>query len=127
MTAPVPKWPSDLVRKRNNQRLLAKRTGWPDGALQACWGLMDRHPGWHVSWMDENTTPGFEHPAGYWATNDSVPQHAAEAFRTDARELEETIAGQPPPHDYGSRSWLRPCAWCQMHPPPAIAARRVRL
>lgn len=120
---PYPKWPAELGMKRNNQLLLAERLGWPEGALQACWELEDRHPGWHVSWMGENVTPGWERPAGFWAVNDSVAQHAVEAFRVDVRELEEVLADEPPPHVYGTSSHMRWCDWCLAHP----ASRPVKL
>jgi hypothetical protein len=96
MTA-YPKWPSELAMKRNNQRLIAERTGWPDGALQACADLEDRHPGWHVSWMNENTTPGWERPAGFYASNPSRG-HAVtknEAFAPTAAELEPLLVEVP--------------------------------
>jgi hypothetical protein len=114
---PYPKWPSDLHRRRNNLRLIAERTGWPDGVLQGCVDLEDRYPGWYVSWMPENINAGFERPAGYWATNNTIPQHHVEAFRTDLRELAEVLADEIPEHDYGTSAHLRPCAWCVAHTP----------
>jgi hypothetical protein len=110
MTAPAPKWPSDLMRK--NQRILADRQHWPEGALQACVDLEDHNPGWYVSWLSENVTSGFERPAGFWATyDDPGGHHDAEAFDTDAGKLGERIA-EVPPHDYD----LKGCAWCYAHP-----------
>jgi hypothetical protein len=109
MTAPAPKWPSDLARKRNNRRLIAERTGWPEGALQACADLEDRHPGWHVSWMSENTGPGFERPAGFWASH-PTGGHAVkkiEAFAATAEELVPLLV-EVPEHCYG----VHGCEWC---------------
>jgi hypothetical protein len=71
---------------RRNQRVLAGRLRWPAGALEACWTLEDRHDGWHVSWLAENTTPGFERPAGFRATLHGV--HDVEVDAPTAAELE---------------------------------------
>lgn len=106
MTA-YPKYPSELARR--NQRILAGKFRWPDGALEACWDLENRHPGWRVSWLGENLLPGFERPAGFWAAlHDGM--HQAEAIRADAAELAEVMAGVPE-HDYG----VQGCAWCMRH------------
>jgi hypothetical protein len=101
--------PSDLARKRNNQRLIAERTGWPDGALQACADLEDRHPGWHVSWMAENATPGWERAAGFWASHPRGAHavEAIEAFAPTAAELEPLLV-EVPEHCYS----VRGCDWC---------------
>lgn len=48
-----------------NRRILAERTGWPDGALQACEDFDARHPGWHCTWLEANTIKGWERPAGF--------------------------------------------------------------
>jgi hypothetical protein len=101
---PVPQWPSSLSRR--NQKLMSDRCGWPEGALLACWRLQHRHPGWHVSWMPENVTPGFEHPAGFWAVYDHHV-HRTEAFSPSADELESLLVGVPD-HDWS----VRGCAWC---------------
>lgn len=100
-----PKWPSDLARKRNNQRIIAEALHWPDGALQACADLEDRHPGWGVSWMHENTTPGFERAAGFYATCEHYT-HRVEVNAATAAELESLL--DVPEHDYS----VKGCAWC---------------
>jgi len=104
-----PKWPSDFARVRNNQRLIAERTGWPDGTLQACVDLEDRHPDWHVSWMPENATPGWERPAGFYASHPTGGHTVKkiEAFAPTAAELEPLLF-EVPQHD---RS-IRGCGWC---------------
>jgi hypothetical protein len=105
-----PKWPSDLARKRNNQRLIAERTGWPEGALQACADLEDRHPGWHVSWMNENVTPGWERPAGFSASHPGGSHAVKElkAFAATAEELEPLLI-EVPEHDFSKRG----CDFCR--------------
>jgi hypothetical protein len=104
---------------RRNQAILAKRTGWPAGALEACSDLEDRFPGWHVSWLAENRIAGFERPAGYWAVNVVDPFHHAEAFREDLGELTELLVEGVPKHAWG----LDECWWCMRH----SDARRVKL
>lgn len=104
-----PKWPSEFALRRNNQRLIAESTGWPDGALKACWELMDRHPGWHVSWMGENVTPGWERPAGFWASHPTGGHvvKKIEAFAATAAELEPLLVEVP------EHGWtVRGCDWC---------------
>lgn len=107
---PFPQWPSDLARRRNNRRLIAERTGWPEGALEACADMEDRHPGWHVSWMAENVTPGWERPAGFWATHPggSHPGGDIEASAATADELEPLLV-EVPEHGYS----VRGCDWCR--------------
>jgi hypothetical protein len=34
-----------------NRALIAKRLGWPDGALEACQTLEERHPAWHITYV----------------------------------------------------------------------------
>lgn len=116
--SPLPKWPSDQARIRNNRRLVAERTGWPEGALPACAELEQRHPGWHVWWMPENVWPGWERPAGFSAANDTVIQHEVKAFRTDLKDLEAVMAEGVPSHEYGTPDHLSWCAWCLAHPGP---------
>jgi hypothetical protein len=94
---------------RKNQAILAERQRWPEGALQACLDLQDRNPGWHVSWLIENTTPGWERPAGFWASH-SGRSHVVgniEAFAATAAELEPLLV-EVPEHCYG----VRGCDWC---------------
>lgn len=107
---PYPKWSSDLARKRNNQAIIAAALGWPDGALQACADLEDHHPGWHVSWMGENITPGFERPAGFYATHSGGSHTVAKlkAFGATAAELEPLLV-EVPEHEWSSQG----CDWCR--------------
>lgn len=53
-----------------NRRLLAERLGWPAGALRVCEVLQRRYPGWHTTWLPASTAPGFEFPAGFYATDE---------------------------------------------------------
>lgn len=106
-----------LTQVRANMALLAERLSWPDGALETCWDLEQRFPGWLVGWRGENTITGFEHPAGYWATHDGI--HDVETFAADPEQLAEQMAAGPPEHD-----WSRDgCEWCLSHP----GNRRVRI
>lgn len=110
-----PKYPSDFARR--NQAIIAQRTRWPEGALQECWELEDRLPGWHVAWLHENLIPGFERPAGYWAVLE-VGMHEADIFRTDLADLERVMESVPLEHDYS----VRGCTWCM-----ANGTHRVKL
>jgi len=105
-----PKRRPDLALSRRNLKLIAERTGWPDGALQACWDLENRYPGWSVSWLHENTISGFERPAGFWGVY-RRQAHQAEAFRVTVQELALVMAEEIPPHDYS----LQGCGWCVDH------------
>lgn len=99
--------PADLERKRNNQRILAEAQRWPEGVLQACADLEDRHPGWHVSWMNANTTPGWERPAGFYASYNDHAGHHEKAYAPDAEGMEPLLV-EVPPHD----SSVHGCDWC---------------
>lgn len=105
-----PKRRPGLARERRNQAIIAERTRWPEGALQKCWDLENRFPGWHVSYLHENLIKGFERPAGWWAVLDSG-RHQADIFRTDLAELAEVMASVPPEHDYS----ISGCSWCLGH------------
>jgi hypothetical protein len=84
-----PKRQPGLSFARRNQKILAERLGWPAGALAACWDLENRHPGWHVDWLSENTSPGFERPAGFRAVSRApVHQHEVTVSAPTAAELE---------------------------------------
>lgn len=50
-----------------NRRIIARRTGWPAGALAECERLDQEHPGWAFWWLPENRYPGWERPAGFSA------------------------------------------------------------
>lgn len=104
-----PKRRRALVNVRANMKLLADRLSWPDGALETCWDLEKRFPGWRVAWLSENTRRRFEHPAGFWATRDGA--HAVEILEPDAAVLAERMAQAPPEHDYS----VRGCEWCATH------------
>jgi hypothetical protein len=62
---PLPEPGPDLAAR--NRRLLAERLHWPQGALEECERLDQAHPGWSVVWRPENTVPGFELAAGFYA------------------------------------------------------------
>jgi hypothetical protein len=99
--------PSEFSRR--NRAILAERLRWPDGALQACADLEDAHPGWHVSWLPENVTAGWERAAGFWATHPGG-SHAPgniEAFAATAAELEPLLV-EVPEHTYSGNG----CDWC---------------
>jgi hypothetical protein len=115
--------PSDFLLRRRNQAVLAERLRWPAGALQACADLEDRHPGWYVSWMIENVTPGWERPAGFHATYEGV-HHRAEAFRTDVRDIAEVMAAEIPEHEWDPIHG-KLCAWCVQHLPPGQRTARL--
>jgi len=67
--------------RRRNQRALAEREGWPAGALEFCHRLEDEFPGWHISWLGENTAKGWERPAGWVASRDDVSMVGADELR----------------------------------------------
>lgn len=67
-----------------NRRIIAERTGWPAGALEACEQIQAAHPAWDVNWRDANTIKGFEAPAGFYAV------------RLDARGPERATYGPDP-------------------------------
>lgn len=104
-----PKWPAEFELRRRNRQILAERLRWPDGALQACAELESRHPGWHVSWMTENVTPGWERLAGFSASRETGAHGIKElkAFAPTAQELEPLLI-EVPKHDWSARG----CAWC---------------
>jgi hypothetical protein len=100
-----PKWPSEFALRRNNQRLIALRTHWADGALQACQELEDRHPGWQVWWHPKSITPGFERPAGFYASHPGHWMKKIQAYAPTAAELEPMLV-EVPEH-------TRRCDWCR--------------
>jgi hypothetical protein len=102
-----PKWPSEFQLRRKNRAVLAVRQHWPEGALQACQDLEEQHPGWYVSWRGENTTPGFERPAGFYATYDHG-LHKTEVF-SPTLEAVESLLVDVPEHDFS----VRGCEWCR--------------
>lgn len=52
-----------------NRRVIAERTGWPAGALEACEQLAAEFPGRAVDWFPEwrIATPGFDRDEGFYA------------------------------------------------------------
>lgn len=36
--------------RRKNRRLIAERTGWPEGAVEACEQIEEAAPGWDCGW-----------------------------------------------------------------------------
>lgn len=56
---------------RTNRRTVARRTGWPAGALAECERLDDVHPGWLAWWLPENRARGWERPAGFSAARNT--------------------------------------------------------
>lgn len=111
MTGPMR--PPGLALRRANTRILAKRQGWPKGALTACWRLEKAHPGWVLSWMGENTIRGFERPACYWAKRDGI--HEAEVRAATPEGVKELILLAPPAeHDYSPNEY---CPYCGLSRP----------
>lgn len=106
-TPPAPKWPSDRSLRAQNRALLAERLRWPEGALQACQELEQRHPGWHVHWLGEAIRG--RRRAGFHASR-HVTRHKADVYAPTAAELEPYM--DVPEHNYG----LSKCGWCNMHP-----------
>jgi len=49
----------------HNRRILSKRLGWPEGALEVCERLSAENPGWYFNWTVGNTLSGWERPAGF--------------------------------------------------------------
>jgi hypothetical protein len=60
-----------------NLRILALRTGWPDGAIDECEKLQDASPGWSISWSPGGNPSWAE--TGYYATR--VGWHVTDALR----------------------------------------------
>jgi hypothetical protein len=105
-----PKWPSEFELRRKNRPILAERLHWPDGAVQACADLEERHPGWRVWWLGENSSPGWELPAGFSASYETRGHATTElkAFVPTAEELEPLLV-EVPEHDYSKRG----CDFCR--------------
>lgn len=100
-----------------NRRLLAVRQHWPEGALEECERLDQAYPGWSVSWLDENSCPGFERPACYWAMRAPGSGRQTEIFCADPALLAEAIENAPPPADWHIRQVIPPRT--QTTPTPA--------
>lgn len=101
-----PKRRPGLSFARQNQKLIAERTGWPEGALQTCWEIEGRHPGWMVDWLHENTIKGFERAAGFRASL-LEGLHQCDVFAAEPAELESLMEAVPE-HDFS----VHGCAYC---------------
>lgn len=83
-----------------NRRVIARRTGWPEGVLEECERLDGEHPGWSVWWLPEKTCGSFQSPAGFSATMPAGrPQQRRgggwmrpNVFATSVPELVEAMA-----------------------------------
>jgi hypothetical protein len=82
-------------RSQRNQRLIAERTGWPPGALDTCRRLEVEHPGWRVAWLRENRYPGFERPAGWLASNETIHLEGADDDLPGRRRSARLFAQTP--------------------------------
>lgn len=86
---PAPGPGRDLARW--NRRVIAERTGWPEGAVEICEQIEEAHPDWDVVWHPENMIQGFEAPAGYYATVWNPPRDSGIAYGADAETLSGAI------------------------------------
>jgi hypothetical protein len=86
---------TETLRQRN-MRLIAGRTGWPEGALEACEEIEAKYPDWSVDWRPENRCPGFEHPTGYFArTGPDHPSRRRDLFAVTAEDLLALLDREP--------------------------------
>ncbi|UQU64875.1 hypothetical protein COUCH_00460 [Couchioplanes caeruleus] len=91
MSEPLPPTGPELGRR--NRRLIAKRTGWPEGAVEACERIEDAFPAWSVSWRHENVIPGFLSPEGFYAERPGrYSWDKTVLYGADAEKLLEQIA-----------------------------------
>lgn len=94
---------SDARRElsRRNRRIIAERIGDPAGSVEACERIEEMFPGFEVGWFSENTTPGFEREAGFYAWVEGhqpgyySPGHGfirrAEWYGRDPQDLERVL------------------------------------
>lgn len=101
-----PKREPGIALRHHNRRVLAERLHWPDGVLEACARVEVEHPGWVVFWMRENTTPGFERPAGFHAVRGQGKQRL-ETYAPDVERLVEAIDAAPP-EEHPVFNWIEP-------------------
>lgn len=95
MTGPMTGDPPEVLRERN-QRLIAERTGWPEGALEACRRIETEFPAWSVGWAPENKCPGFECPTGFHARIYRAHwSERREQFAETAEELLRLLSREP--------------------------------
>jgi len=76
---------------RRNRRLIAERTGWPKGAVEACEAIERDHPGWRVDYMHESNIRGFEHAAGFYGVIAINRREERTVYGATAEELTEEI------------------------------------
>ena len=83
----------DLLR--HNRRVMAERLGWPDGAVETCDWLQDAYPDWISGWQAEQAIPGFEKPAGYYASRWHRRSNEPAAYGADMLDLAVAIETWP--------------------------------
>jgi hypothetical protein len=81
---------------QRNRRVMARRAGWPAGALAECERLDVEHPGWRFYWFTENRITGWERPAGFAARLPSAGLAGADELR---RLPEDNVCRDP--HVFG--------------------------
>ena len=57
--------PPEATLAFTNRRVLAKRGGWPEGALETCERIEQSYPNYYVNWQDANAWA--RSPAGFYA------------------------------------------------------------
>ncbi len=87
-----PKRPTLLQIVTRDRRAFAERTGWPDGALEACERIEQEYADWRISWLPANPVVGYERPACFWARRE-WPHH--EVYGADPAELVAEIELAP--------------------------------
>ena len=110
---------------RRNARLIAARTGWPAGAIEACEDLAHQYPGLTVAWMPANATEGFEREPGFyaWRSGDNPLRRGErryEWYGATAAELGRVLATSLQEHHADRTSWN--CQVCG-EPWPCAPAR----
>lgn len=104
---PEPQQVEDVPAR--NKRLIAERTGWPDGALAACNRIEQAHPAWRAWWAPENIAAGFECPTGFHAQFDG--RHRSERITLFAPTPEELVALIEQQGDVEDSVWPLPRRW----------------
>lgn len=83
---------------RMNRMIIAERTGWPDGAVEACEKLEDAAPGWSINWSaGGNMTwdkPGYYAELIGWHYTDTTPRYL---YGATVDELAAEIEQHPLP------------------------------
>jgi hypothetical protein len=97
------RWDPPEVLGPRNRRLIAERFGHPPGTVEVC----ERVEGAFgrpltVTWLPASTIPGFEGPAGFYATHPGGPfikgWRLLAAYGETETELYEALKGGLPPH-----------------------------